>query len=535
MTRQLTLLIMLCWPWLINCSAISRQLTMEEWSDLRSQRTAIADKKFAATDSLASLINHGVCTADSANILMALELGKIYTTLHTDSAFRYFSIAKDLAEQSGSKQFSSLAQAYYLSIYPLKNSTGADVIERFKAIDPDVFTDTVLKTEYLTCAYKLYYQLEHYAPMQNVRANATRLRESITEAINTHLSDTVPISQILKGIEYSRDGKDRLAVASYLTALDNCNGDKELYYNSCLLLARSYLNTNNLDMGLQYALRATILELETGRLSGTGMMILSDILLSLEHIPQAYDCIQDAFDNTIRANNILGSVAASDHYYRLNKVYGSYYIKRQNTILGIAIVLLLLMLLDMTLYIIYRIKKKDPDNTPDSNTTGSHDNNDDIRLRMLTEYLGFYSDYLDSIEEFQTLARRKIISGQADDIVRQIKTSVPIGYDPDRFLINFDKAFLEIYPDFVEELNSMLHADKQLELTDPKHLTNEIRVYAFMRMGISDSASIARFLNVSVNTVYTYRNKMRTRAVERDSLMKMIRGENFEEETPEII
>ena len=57
--------------------------------------------------------------------------------------------------------------------------------------------------------------------------------------------------------------------------------------------------------------------------------------------------------------------------------------------------------------------------------------------------------------------------------------------------------------------------DKELEL-----LNNELRLLALMKIGITDSSRIATILDISVNTVYFYRNRLKNKA--RDK-------ENFEE------
>ena len=81
----------------------------------------------------------------------------------------------------------------------------------------------------------------------------------------------------------------------------------------------------------------------------------------------------------------------------------------------------------------------------------------------------------------------------------------------------FDKAFVHTYPTFVEDVNALLQEDKQVALAEGVLLNTELRIMAFMRLGVDDSNQIARFLNLSLNTIYTYRNKLKSRAKKRDS------------------
>jgi len=87
----------------------------------------------------------------------------------------------------------------------------------------------------------------------------------------------------------------------------------------------------------------------------------------------------------------------------------------------------------------------------------------------------------------------------------------------------FDNAFIHIYPTFVSEVNALLMPDKRFELP-PMRLNTELRILAFLRLGINDSEQIARFLGLSLNTIYTYRNKLKNRAFSRNDFEKRVMG-----------
>lgn len=81
----------------------------------------------------------------------------------------------------------------------------------------------------------------------------------------------------------------------------------------------------------------------------------------------------------------------------------------------------------------------------------------------------------------------------------------------------FDNAFIHIYPGFVDSVNALLQHDKQIVVAPGEILNTDLRILAFMRLGIDDSARIAQILNYSINTIYTYRNKLKNRAINRDT------------------
>ena len=85
------------------------------------------------------------------------------------------------------------------------------------------------------------------------------------------------------------------------------------------------------------------------------------------------------------------------------------------------------------------------------------------------------------------------------------------------FYENFDSAFLHIYPTFVDDFNALLQPEERIEVKELGKLTMELRIFAFLRLGIEDSNKIASFLRYSVNTIYSYRNKIRNKAINRDT------------------
>jgi DNA-binding NarL/FixJ family response regulator len=73
-------------------------------------------------------------------------------------------------------------------------------------------------------------------------------------------------------------------------------------------------------------------------------------------------------------------------------------------------------------------------------------------------------------------------------------------------------VFLNLYPDFVEEFNSLLLPNEQIVIKANDLLTPELRIFALVRLGINDSTKIAEFLHYSPQTVYNYRLKVRGKA-----------------------
>jgi hypothetical protein len=132
------------------------------------------------------------------------------------------------------------------------------------------------------------------------------------------------------------------------------------------------------------------------------------------------------------------------------------------------------------------------------------------------EYIGYLftmcSSYINKLEDFRVKVNRKLKTGQADDLYRITRSSSLVADEMKEFNKNFDTVFLNLYPDFVREFNSLLQDGEQITLKEGELLTPELRIFALIRLGINDSVKIASFLRYSVQTVYNYRLKTRNKA-----------------------
>ena len=76
---------------------------------------------------------------------------------------------------------------------------------------------------------------------------------------------------------------------------------------------------------------------------------------------------------------------------------------------------------------------------------------------------------------------------------------------------NFDNAFLQLFPDFVEKVNELLNENDRFIIKNGESLNPELRIMALMRLGIDDGSKISQFLRYSLSTVYNYRTKTKNR------------------------
>lgn len=131
-----------------------------------------------------------------------------------------------------------------------------------------------------------------------------------------------------------------------------------------------------------------------------------------------------------------------------------------------------------------------------------------IKEEYIGHFLDLCSEYIGNLEDYKKTVNNKIAAKRYDELLRSTAASGKKDEIKDLY-INFDKAFLNIYPGFVSSLNELLQEDYRYEIKKGELLNTELRVFALIRLGITDSAKIAAFLRCSVQTVYNYRSKIK--------------------------
>ena len=171
----------------------------------------------------------------------------------------------------------------------------------------------------------------------------------------------------------------------------------------------------------------------------------------------------------------------------------------------------LLMILAITLYVLHR------KNRQMNRMALRLEDANSIKDVYISQFLNLCSIYMDKLTQFNKMVNRKITTGKIDDLLKITKQGKYIEEHSKEFYDVFDDAFLHIYPNFVSEVNKLLRPDEQIVLREGEKLNTDLRIIAFMRLGIEESSRIAQMLNYSVYTIYTYRNKLKNRAVSRET------------------
>lgn len=135
-----------------------------------------------------------------------------------------------------------------------------------------------------------------------------------------------------------------------------------------------------------------------------------------------------------------------------------------------------------------------------------------IKEAYIAHYLELCVAYLDKLEAYRRSLAKLAMASRIDDLFKAIKSEQFIKDERKEFYHNFDKSFLELFPNFIASFNGLLIEEGKLSMKPGELLNTELRIFALIRLGVTDSNAIAHFLGYSLATVYNYRSRMKNRA-----------------------
>lgn len=145
-----------------------------------------------------------------------------------------------------------------------------------------------------------------------------------------------------------------------------------------------------------------------------------------------------------------------------------------------------------------------------------------IREQYVSLFIELCAAYIDKYNKLLKQVERKVKLHQEDDILSVLHQNRLKDTDTKEFFLNFDKAFLTLYPNFVDEFNQLLYPDKQIALKKGELLSNELRLMALVRLGVKDTQKISTLLFYSPQTIYNYRSSMKNRAIDKENFEKHV-------------
>lgn len=507
---------------LLNCiyaAGNERAALLKELDHKVANRAYYMNVKEARIDSLRKLIQPGTEINERYRINHLIY--KEYSTYRYDSAMHYVQRNKDIAARLNCDKYkdeTTIATAILLA------TTGIyrEAIDNLNRLDRAKL-DSSLLPEYFDVSEWTYYAAGEYTN-DSVYAPGYRYMEGLyRDSVFSMLRPETERHEYYKGKILLHDGKLEDALRIFLKAYPTMRVDTRLYAIITYDIASIYQRFGNMDMYERFLILAAISDQVNPLKENLAMQELALYLFTYkpDELDRAYTYIQCSMEDARFYNNRLRIVQISE---KLPIIVAGYKQKseRENHRLAVALSVISILSLISIASMLYTwkqmktVKRKRHElrilnNELNTLNTKLHEAN-----HTKEEYVGLFMDlcstYIDKLDKYRLTVKRKVMANQIDELYKLTNSTRSIETELDDFFYNFDTAFLSLYPAFVKEFNALLTDDNQVSLKKGELLNTELRIFALIRLGITDSSKIATFLRYSPQTIYNYRVKVKNKA-----------------------
>jgi len=474
-----------------------------------------------------------ITTADEQRYIICGKLYDEYRSYNSDSALTYARKKLVIAEKMNDVQKLNDARLNLASIMGTLGmyKEAMDILN-----DVDIKTSPFLKAYYFHIYRTIYGSMSDYAVSSQEKARydsrTAAFRDSLL-AVNAPTSGPhimVQSDQLIVKKEYNEALK--LLLPYFPTIKDN-NHDKAIIAYS---ISEAYHGKKDRNLEKRWLAISANYDIQTANKEYISLRSLAFILYEDGDINRAYKYIRRSLDDALFCNARLRTIEISSMVPIIDKAYQLQTQARQrDLIISLVSISLLSLFLIVAIFFVYRQMNKlaltrkhlsianKQLNDVNQELSGT---NQELKVTNETlleaniikeEYIGRYMDqcsaYIDKLDDYRRVLNKTAAAGKIDELLLSIKSKQFIENELKEFYDNFDSSFLQLFPTFVDEFKKLLSDQEDIMLKPGQLLNTELRIFALIRLGITDSVKISHFLRYSLSTIYNYRTKLRNKAL----------------------
>lgn len=519
-----------CILFLILCSTLkarpsytdSLRLILQQLDQVVENRSIYDNRKEQKIERLKESIS--LAGNDSVRYEIYNKLFREYFNYQTDSALHYVSLKENLAQAKHWDYEDELR----MNRSELFSTMGMykEAIDMLEKIDPKRLSIGQLRYYYAMWS-SLYGLIAGYSLTQ-------KERDIYSQTSTMYRDSLIPLYSPDVEVYYRLQAGQLIARHAYQEAVDvlkSVPGGLLEGHSVGLVafdLSAAYEGLGDTEQEMYYLAKSAIVDLKLSIKEYISLHKLAYLLYQQGDIERAYKYLNRSMADAVfcnarfRAISITQSYPIIDQAYRIKSAQGA---QLRQILMSISLGVSLL-LVGMVLYIYRQMRKLKVARLDLSkmNEQLQHVNkqlykvNQELSSANLIkqEYIVHYLDqctmYLDKMENYRRSLENLSISKDLKALFKAIKSESFITEEREKFYKSFDETFLSLFPHFVESLNALLRDDEQIHPHPGELLSTELRIFALIRLGITDSNKIARFLRYSLTTIYNYRSKVRNKA-----------------------
>ncbi|WP_158826868.1 DUF6377 domain-containing protein [Mucilaginibacter lacusdianchii] len=463
-----------------------------------------------------------------------------YKKYKIDTAIYYASQNLQIAHQLQRPDLITTAQLQLANQY---SSLG-------KFLESEALLKNVNKASFLKAQFVDYYDAciqfyEHYATNSYNKTYAELVknyRDSLLHVLNP-ASVSFQINQAQQFIYQNRLKPAQTILLKLFKPVQNQSAD---YAMVTYLLGFTYQAQHQVQLAKKYYTLSAITDVKNAIKDHASLQNLALIFYETGDVDNAYLYTQSAIEDAIFCNVKFRTLRMSELYNIINTAYQEKE-AAQKSRLQLYLVLISVLSVFLVLAVIYVYQqmkkvsriKEELDVTSrqlavlNQEITDTNVKLSDINVQLseanqvkeayIAQFFDLCSTYITKLEDYRKALNKKATEKQLNELFKMLRSTTMVDQEVDELYKVFDNIFLSLYPNFISQFNTLLLPDEQVSPKPGELLNTELRIFALIRLGITDSVKIAAFLRYSLSTIYNYRTKARNKAaVLRDDFEKQV-------------
>lgn len=463
-----------------------------------------------------------------------LKLYEEYQKYKVDSAVTYLLKNKKIATILNEPLLQNEVNILLSRLFSIKGMY-VEALDLLTSIDKSALNQKML-CEYYDSYYSFYSHYGQSTNNFNYFEQSNRYRDSLLLSLPPESVEF----QIESAIKNFYTQKKELSESQFLNLLQKTTDKNPERALIAYFLGK--INQEKGDIGKQeaYFAMSAITDIQNAIKNNASLQSLALTYYTTGNLNQAYQFIKMAIEDAIFCNVRHRAEEGASFYTIINTAYQQKEEKQKQTL---QVYLLLISILSLALVValvyVYRQMKKlvkirkelyfSNEQLAKLNADLSEINRNlqevnHIKEHYIAHFFDLCSAYIDKIENYRKFLYKKASRKQFDELLKLLKSNTVEEKEIQELYKNLDTIFLSIYPNFVEEFNDLLLEEEKIIPKKGELLNTELRIFALIRLGITDSNKIAEFLRYSLRTVYNYRTKVRNKAKgERDAFEENVK------------
>lgn len=451
-------------------------------------------------------------TVDSVSAL--LSLADDYSSYCSAYAIKYANSAMITAQSNGLDSLAAEASFILIRMLP-QTRLVHEAIHLIEKYDSTAMPQKMNRKFNLNAATAYATILYNYTEYPELAGLYKPYWDIYFSRLNASPGETDPeIMKLLQAKDYYFNGDYYASADLARNVLEHTDAANPVYAEAAKILARCYYLRNGKTEQAYYLTLAAIstvvrADRESLALSELGNLIYSDKRLTerADNYLAAAIFYVPLHKAVNRTDILLESITNLENGYHRKWV--------RNMILFWSMLGIILLSVAMLVMMLIRNRRNYKRLLWEKELVANANNNKETFMKNFLEMCVLSTERMN---DFCRLASRKITAKQIEDLYQIIHSGRIMDAQRKEFLRLFDKSFLQAFPTFIDELNLLLRPDEQYSLADgQEHLPPELRVYAMIRLGIDDVSRMAKSMGYSTNTVYVYRGKVKSKAINKQT------------------